>query len=102
MNIRLKLDDNVADINTNLDKVCKNNLEDLRKLRKKEFILSYKWHPNIYKDIYNFYKYNSLPESRFKSTTNPSLYESRFKELANKSFLLQGDRLYYKKHIKNN
>ena len=65
-----------------------NNLGELKNLRKKEFPLSYMWHHNFYNDIYYFYKYNSLPESRFKSTTNPSLYESRFKELANKSFLL--------------
>ena len=73
LNIRLKPDDKIKDINTSLEKTCKNNLEELRKLRKKEFPLSCKWHPNIYNDIYNFYKYNILPESRFKSTTNPSL-----------------------------
>ena len=85
-----------------MDKVCKNNLEELIKLRKKEFPISYKLYPNSYNDIYNFYKYNGLPDSRFKSTTNLSLYESRFKELANNSFILQGERLYYIKHIKNN
>ena len=99
LNIRLKPDDNVVDIYTNLDKVCKNNLEELTKLRKKEFPISYKWHPNTYNEIYNFYKYNRLPESSFKSTTNPSLYESHFKELAYNSFILQGERLYYIKQI---
>ena len=78
-----------------MDKVCKNNLEELTKLRKKEFPISYKLYPNTYIDIYNFYKYNRLTESRFKSTTNPSLYISVFKELANNYFILQGERLYY-------
>lgn len=100
LNIRPRPNDNLVDINKKLDNVCKNNLDELKKLRKKEFPLSYKWNPNTYNDIYEYYKFNIIPDSRFKLTTNPSLYESRFKDLAKNYFALRGDRLYYIKHNK--
>ena len=68
-------------------------MSELEKLRKKEFPISYKWYPNIYLEMYNYYKYNTLPDERFKSSSNPSLYELRFKDLAKNSFILEGDRL---------
>ena len=49
--------------------------------------------------MYNYYKYNILPEERFKNTSNLSIYTIRFKELAFKSFYLMNNRLYY---IKSN
>ena len=78
-----------------IDALIKNNLNQLQQLRKKEYPLCIKWHPEIFKEIYNYYKYKKLPAERFKNTTNASLYISRFKELANKSFYLNGSRLYF-------
>ena len=45
--------------------------------------------------MYNFYKYNIIPEERFQNTSNPSVYTIRFKELAFKYFYLQNNRLYF-------
>lgn len=44
--------------------------------------------------MYDFYKYNILPEERFKKATNVSLYIMCFIELVKKSFLFENDRLY--------
>ena len=78
-----------------IDNLIQNNLNELQQLRKKEYPLCLKWHPEIFKEMYNYYKYKKLPVERFKTTTNASLYISRFKELANKSFYLNGDRLCF-------
>ena len=48
--------------------------------------------------MYEFYKYNRIPEERIQNSSNASLYTIRFKDLAKKSFYLMNDRLYYIKH----
>ena len=50
--------------------------------------------------MFEFFKFNKLPEERFENTSNPSIYTQRFKELAIKSFYINNDRLFYIK--KNN
>ena len=49
--------------------------------------------------MFAFYKFDLIPEERFKNTSNPSQYTIRFKELTKKSFFLVNDRLYF---IKDN
>ena len=63
--------------------------------KRKNYPLSIRWWPNIYNEMFIFYKYNIQPEDRINNSTNPSLYIIRFKELAKKSFALISDRLYF-------
>lgn len=49
--------------------------------------------------MFCYYKYNIIPEERFKNSSNVSLYLTRFKDLANKKFYMDGDRLYYIKQL---
>ena len=72
-----------------------NNLIEWEKIRKKEYPISLKWYPDIYREMYNFYKYGIISEERFNNTSNPRVYISRFKELAKKSFYYESDRLYF-------
>ena len=88
------------DIDANLDNLIAINLEERKKIRKKEFPISLKWTPEIYKEIYNFYKFNIIPTERLSKTSNPSQYTIRFKELALKNFYFENDRLYYIKESK--
>jgi hypothetical protein len=83
----------------NIDNEIKNNIEERKKLRKNVYPFAYKWYPDIYKKMFSFYKFNIIPEERFKSTSNPSQYTIRFKELAKKSFYVENNRLYF---IKDN
>ena len=79
-----------------------NNLLEWEKIRKKEYPLSLKWYPEIYREMYCYYKYDIIPEERFNNTKNPGVYIKRFKNLALKSFYLKNDRLYYIKECKCN
>ena len=78
-------------ISNSIDK----NLLEWEKIRKKEYPLSLKWYPEIYREMYYFFKYDITPEERFKQTTNPSQYIKRFKDLAKKSFYYNSDRLFF-------
>ena len=83
------------EIEKTINSSIRNNLLEWEKIRKKEYPLSLKWYPEIYREMYNFYKYNIIPEERFQNTSNPSVYTIRFKELAFKCFYLQNNRLYF-------
>lgn len=72
-------------------------MKEWENIRKKKFPISIKWSPNIYNEIYFFYKYDIQPDDTINNTSNPSLYAIRFKELAKKSFYLYNDKLYNKK-----
>ena len=89
--------DNKTEIDNIIYKSVQNNLSEWEKLRKKEYPLSLKWYPEIYREMYNFYKYRIIPEERFNNTKNPRVYINRFQELAKKSFYYDNDRLYYVK-----
>ena len=78
-----------------ISKCINNNLLEWKNIRKQEYPLSLKWYPEIYREMYCFYKYNIIPEERFSLTSNPRVYINRFKELAQKSFYYENDRLYY-------
>ena len=82
-----------------IQKYNNNNLNELQKLRKREYPISIKWYPDIFNEMYMYFKYNIVPEEIFKHTSNVSLYISRFKDLSFKSFYLDADRLYYIKKI---
>ena len=89
-----------SDITSNLDNLITINLEERKKLRKKEYPISLKWSPDIYKEMYNFYKFNIIPLERLSKTSNPSLYTISFKELAYKNFYFENERLYFIKESK--
>ena len=78
-----------------ISKCINNNLLKWKNIRKKEYPLSLKWYPEIYREMYCFYKYNIIPEERFSLTSNPRVYINRFKELAQKTFYYENDRLYF-------
>ena len=99
LNLVLNENENLKEKIKLIDMMCNNNLNELQKLRKREYPISIKWYPDIFNEMYMYYKYNIVPEERFKHTSNVSLYISRFKELAFKSFYLDADRLYYIKKI---
>ena len=80
----------------------KNNLNEWEKIRKREYPLSLKWYPDIYREMFHFYKYGIIPEERFINTKNARVYVSRFKELAKKSFYFNNDRLYFIKSCQTN
>ncbi len=44
------------------------------KIKKKDYLVSIKWYPKIYSEMYKFYKFNILPEDRINESINPSLY----------------------------
>ena len=82
-------------INKTISDIIQNNLIEWEKIRKKEYPLSLKWYPDIYREMYHFYKYGIIPEERFNKTSNPRVYINRFKELAKKSFYYDNDKLFY-------
>lgn len=75
--------------------LIKTNLNEWEKIRKREYPVALHWSPNIFNEMYNFYKNKELPEERFKSSSNISQSIIRFKELAKKKFILINDRLYF-------
>ena len=48
------------------------------KNEKKEYPLSLKWYPEIYREMYCYYKYDIIPEERFNNSKNPGVYIKRF------------------------
>ena len=84
---------NEEQVNLTISNSIENNLLEWEKIRKKEYPLSLKWYPDIYREMYYFFKYDILPEERFNNTTNPSQYIKRFKELAKKVFYYNNGRL---------
>ena len=93
---------NEEQVNLTISNSIENNLLEWEKIRKKEYPLSLKWYPDIYREMYYFFKYDILPEERFNNTTNPSQYIKRFKELAKKAFYYNNDRLFYIKSSNSN
>ena len=93
---------NEEQVNLTISNSIENNLLEWEKIRKKEYPISLKWYPDIYREMYYFFKYDILPEERFNNTTNPSQYIKRFKELAKKAFYYNNDRLYYIKSSNSN
>ena len=83
------------ELNLTISNSLEKNLLEWEKIRKKEYPLSLKWYPEIYREMYYFFKYDITPEERFNKTTNPSQYIKRFKDLAKKSFYYNSDRLYF-------
>ena len=95
LEINLNDTDDTDLIKQTINNSVKNNLLEWEKIRKKEYPLSLKWYPEIYREMYCFYKYEIIPEERFNNTKNPGVYIKRFKNLAMKSFWLKNDLLYY-------
>ena len=72
-----------------------------RKNKEKNYQISIICSPDIYNEIYIFYKYNILSENRINNSTNPSSYTIKFKAFAKKSFSLIYDIFFYIKKLKN-
>ena len=97
--------ENNSDVEENTSLIFKlidNNLNEWKNIRKKEYPLSLKWYPEIYREMFCFYKYGIIPEERFNNTTNPRVYINRFRELAKKSFYFSNERLYFIKKSETN
>ena len=76
--------ENNSDVEENTSLIFKlidNNLNEWKNIRKKEYPLSLKWYPEIYREMFCFYKYGIIPEERFNNTTNPRVYINRFREI---------------------
>ena len=91
--LEINIDDNSDESVKNevITKCINNNLIEWKKIRKQEYPLSLKWYPEIYREIYCFYKYEIIPEERFNKTSNPRVYLKRFKDLAKKCFYYDND-----------
>jgi hypothetical protein len=95
--------ENNSDVEENpslIFKLIDNKLNEWKNIRKKQYPLSLKWYPEIYREMFCFYKYGIIPEERFNNTTNPRVYINRFRELAKKSFYFSNERLYFN-YLKN-
>ena len=62
LNIILKENDSIKEKIQSLDSMCNNNLKELEKIRKREFPLCLKWYPDIYNEMYCYFKYKIIPK----------------------------------------
>ena len=53
------------------------------------YALAYKCYPDIYKEMYAFYKFNIIPEERFKTTSQPPQYQFALKNCPKNLFMLK-------------
>ena len=79
-----------------INSLCNKNISTLADIRKKVYPISLFSSPNIYNEMYDFWKSKCkiLPTGRFINSSNKYLYTNRFKEQTWNKYYLYKDRLY--------